>query len=314
MSVRLAIVTVTHDSAAEIGAFIASVRAHPVAGPLEIVVVDSNSSDGTPDRLERDFPDVRVIRAANRGYAAGLNVGIRATTADYVLLCNPDLEILDGSLEDLVLRMGELRDVGVAGVRQLDGKGELIPTIRRRPTGLRMLADALAAERLPLGGGLGERVLDRHLYERDTPCAWVSGSFMLCRRDALEAVGDLDESFFLYSEETDLALRIATAGYRVVHLPEVTVVHREKASTGKDPRLEAQAAWSRLRLARKHLSRIDRGLFRVALALRYAVRAHRPAARRGLAVTLGLAGSPFGPAPRSAEMPPTGTGVVGEAR
>lgn len=289
---RLAIVIVTHNSSGSVGSCLRSLSSGVAGLEVETVVVDSASTDGTPELIERDFPGVRLVRAANRGYAAGLNLGIEETEGPWLLLANPDLELVEGDLADLVDRLEREPEIGLAGVRQLDDADEPIPTMRRRPGALRALADGLGAERLPRLP-LGERELRLERYARETDCDWTSGSFMLCRRAALEAVGGLDESFFLYCEETDLALRLRAAGWRIVHLPGATVVHHEKGSSGDDPRYEAQAAHSRLRLARKHLPAAHGLLYRLALAIGYAARARRPAARHGLAVTLGRAGAPF---------------------
>lgn len=295
---RLAIVIVTHNSARFIAPCLDSLASRAGAIDLETVLVDASSTDGTPDLVERGYPDARVVRVANRGYAAALNVGIEVTSAPFVLLANPDIELVEGELAALVDRLDELEDVGIAGINQVDADGLRIPTIRRSPSPLRTLADALGAERLP-GVPVGERELRAARYGRETECAWTSGSIMLCRREALETVGGLDESFFLYCEETDLALRLAGAGWRTVHLPGATAIHFEKASSGRDPSFEAQAAAARLQFARKHLGRWGRRGLRAALIVRYLLRVRNAGARRGLSVALGLAGAPFGTPERS---------------
>src|SRR4029078_2118354 len=99
-------------------------------------------------------------------------------------------------------------EVGLAGVKQVTGDGELFPTIRLFPTALRAFGDALALERWQgRPRFLGERELDMAVYEREVECDWTSGSFMLARREALLSAGLMDERFFIYSEEPDLCLR-----------------------------------------------------------------------------------------------------------
>jgi GT2 family glycosyltransferase len=161
-------------------------------------------------------------------------------------------------------------DVGLAGVRQVDGEDELAPTMRRFPSVARALAEALPIERVPLVRRvLGERVLDPADYDRITECDWTSGSAMFARTGAIAAIGGFDERFFLFSEETDLCWRIRWDGWRIVHLPDVTIRHHEQGHAA-NPTLWAQSAYARLQFARKNLRRP--GAYRVALALRYGLR------------------------------------------
>ena len=129
----------------------------------------------------------------------------------------------------------------------------MFPTIRRFPNAARSLFEALGSERWPLRASwLGERELDLDVYERDVPCDWTTGSFMLLRRSALQSAGFLDERFFLYCEETDLCLRVIRAGWEVRHLPSLTILHhadKEFANT----RLQAQAAFAKRQYFEKNL-------------------------------------------------------------
>src|SRR5207244_4436829 len=133
------------------------------------------------------------------------NRGLMTCDARYVLFLNVDTEIRAGSLDELVGALDERPHVGLAGVRQLTPDGSVFPTIRRFPNAVRALGEALGSESFPLRSSwLGERELDLARYERETLCDWTSGSFMIVRREALEAAGYMDERFFLYREEPDL--------------------------------------------------------------------------------------------------------------
>jgi GT2 family glycosyltransferase len=255
------------------------------AGDLELdVVVVDNGSDGSAAHVEERFPQARTILCANRGFGAANNEALATADARYVLFLNPDTEFLSGDLEGLVASLDRRPHIGLAGVRQVGGGGELAPSIRRFPSTLNMLAEALAIERVPLlRRFLGERVLAPSAYERETSCDWTSGSFMLARREALADSGGFDERFFLFSEETDLCRRLKDAGWSIAHLPLVTIRHfeSERSST---PRMEAQAAYARLQFARKHFARV--APYRLAMALRYALRARREAGRAALETVL----------------------------
>jgi hypothetical protein len=251
---------------------LSSVYAHAGEIELEAIVVDNASTDGTRELVQSRFPQARVLRSPNLGYAYGNNRGLELTAARYVLLLNPDTEILEGTLAALVALLDASPEVGVAGVRQVDGAGALLPSIRRFPNALRALSEALASERWPLHPAwAGERVLDPAVYARAGDCDWVVGSFLLARRSALSAAGVLDERFFLFSEEPDLCLRVARAGWRVRYLPTMRICHHA-GKGGVRPRMVAQEAFARMQYARKHFSRPHRALYLAALRVRYALR------------------------------------------
>jgi N-acetylglucosaminyl-diphospho-decaprenol L-rhamnosyltransferase len=181
--------------------------------------------------------------------------------ARYTLFLNPDTEVLDGTFAHLIRELDERPEVGLAGVRQVTADGELLPTIRRFPSALRALGEALGSERwgrsLPM---LGERELRMDRYEREIGCDWTSGSFMIARREALESAGFLDERSFIYSEEPDLCLRMKKAGWEIRHLPSMTILHHADKA-GVSPKMAAQDAFSRAHYARKHFTAPHRALY-----------------------------------------------------
>lgn len=278
-TVDLAVVVVSANDARWLEDCLSSVYAHAGAIELETIVVDNASTDGTRELVEDRFPQARVVSSPNLGFAYGNNRGLERTRARYVLLLNPDTEILEGTLAELVALLDETPEVGIAGVRQLDGAGALLPTIRRFPNALRALGEALVSERWPLRPAwAGERVLDPRAYARAGDCDWVVGSFLLARREALLAAGVLDERFFLYSEEPDLCLRVTRAGWRVRYEPQMTIRHYA-GKGGVRPRMVAQEAFARRQYARKHFSRVHRALYLAALRLRYRLRGRTLALR-----------------------------------
>lgn len=271
-------VIVSHNGKEWLDAALGSLYGSAGGLDLDVVVVD-NGSDGSAAYVEERFPAARTITCANRGFGAANNVGVATADARYVLFLNPDTEFLSGSLADLTAVLDRRPSVGLVGVRQLGGRGQLASSIRRFPSTANMLAEALAVERVPmLRRHFGERVLDPAAYGRETPCDWTSGSFMLVRREALQGCGGFDERFFLFSEETDLCWRLRRAGWGIVHLPLVTIRHFESERSAS-PRMEAQSAFARLQFARKHFSRFSP--YRWAMALRYALRAGVPSLRGG---------------------------------
>lgn len=304
----LSVVMVTHNGREMALATLRSARAAAAGLDAQWIVVDSGSTDGTPDAVAAAFPDVHVLRRPNIGFAAANNVGIPAATGRYVLLLNPDIEVVDGTFAELLEAMDERPEVGLASVIQLFPDRRVHPSIRRFPTPMRKLGEALWSHRWPVGRSLQEPVTTAAAYEREGSCDWVVGAFMLARHDALREVGLLDERFFMYSEETDWCLRFREAGWDVRHVPVMSVVHY--GAQRPQAELAAQLSHSKVLYADKHFSRLKREGIRLALMLRHGLRALAllPAAlvRRGarerlsaeglaLRVSSGLRPPPFQP-------------------
>jgi N-acetylglucosaminyl-diphospho-decaprenol L-rhamnosyltransferase len=310
----LAIVVVSTNEAGWLEPCLRTVFEHAGGAALDVVVVDNASTDGTRALVEERFAQARLVACANHGFGHANNRGAVTCDARYVLFLNPDTEIVRGTFGELLALMDARPDVGLAGVKQLTGDGTLWPTMRRFPGPLRALGEALGSSRWPLRPDwAGELELDMDVYERECPCDWTSGSFMLCRREALLSGGLMDERFFIYSEEPDLSLRMKRAGWRTRHLPSMTIVHHA-GKGGVRPRMIAQDAYTRGQYARKHFAPAKRTAYLAAVALRHAIRAlapgrgpanqlRREAARAALATLAGRREPPFGAPPPTALAP-----------
>src|SRR5712691_6473453 len=197
----LAVIIVSTNEAHWLRPCLSTVFAHAGGASLDVVVANNQSTDGTRDLVETEFPQARIVTCENRGFAHANNRGFMASDARYVLFLNPDTEILEGTFGDLVRALDGRPEVGLIGVKQVTTDGALFPTIRRFPNALRALGEALWSEHFPFRASwLGERELDMTLYDSEVECDWTSGSFMLARREALLSAGILDERFFIYSE------------------------------------------------------------------------------------------------------------------
>ncbi len=302
----LGVIIVSFNSERWLGACLTSLYAHRGTAELDVVVVDSGSADGSADLVERDFPQARVVRSTNRGFAHANNRGLEHVDGEFVLFLNPDTEVLEGTIADMLRLLRERPSVGLIGCRQVDRSGELQHSIRRFPTATRHFFEALGSERLPIRAAwLGERELNADAYERETPCDWVSGSFMLARREAVREAGLMDERYFLYCEETDMCLGMKAAGWEVRYLPDMTIFH-DCGNDGHDARLVAQEAYARRQYMFKHFGPVRRRRSTLALACFHGRRAigpspgdpaahmRRAAARGALMTVLGLAPPPFG--------------------
>jgi GT2 family glycosyltransferase len=239
---------------------------------VDVVVVDNDSKDGTRELVESEFPDARVVSCANHGFPHANNRALMTVDARYVLFLNPDTEVVDGTFAELLERMDDNREVGLAGCRQLMPDGELYPTMRRSPNALRLFSEALGAERWPFRASwTGQRELDLDRYVEEFELDWTQGSFMLARREALEAAGWFDERLFLYFDEPDLCLRIRQAGWTVRHLPQMCIVHHAD-KMGWSPRGHAQYAYAYRHYFAKHLGPLHRRAAMLAVSFGYGLR------------------------------------------
>ena len=303
----LAVIIVSFNSAGYLAPCLESVYAHAGDAELDVVVVDNSSADGSPELVEREFPRARVVRNENRGFAHANNRGFETVNAPFVLFLNPDTEIQTGTFGELLRLLAERPKVGLVGCRQLAGDRTVFPTIRRFPSPMRYLLQALGSERFPVRAAwMGEEELDPAAYDREGRCDWVAGSFMLARRQAVLDAGLMDERYFLFAEETDLCAGIEAAGWEVRYVPDMTILHYF-GKNGHNDRLSAQEAYARRQYMFKHDGVVRRRLSTAALALFYArraidslardddhARARRAAARTALRTLLGTAPPPFG--------------------
>src|SRR4051794_25069452 len=172
-----------------LGPCLRSVRARQGAIATDVVVVENDGSGEAGRLIAGESLAARVVTCPNRGFAHGNNQALHTVDARHVLFLNPDTEVRSGTFEQLVAAIDARPRLGAAGGRQVLPDGTLYPTVRRFPTALTALGTALGAERLPPGRlpRLRERELDLRRYDSEFECDWVSGSFLLVRREALEA-------------------------------------------------------------------------------------------------------------------------------
>jgi len=199
----------------------------------EIIVVDNASTDGSPDMVRQRFPAVTLIASdSNLGFARANNAGVALSNGRYILLLNPDAEVIGDALLTMTAYMDSHADVGALGPRLLFPNGQVQSSRRRFPT----LATAFLESTVLQQCFPRNRILQRYYVldrgdDEEQDVDWVIGACLFIRRQAWEQVGPLDESFFMYSEELEWCRRLKTAGWRVVYIPWATVVHHEGQSS-----------------------------------------------------------------------------------
>jgi len=186
---------------------------------FEVIAVDNDSQDGTVEMIAKEFPQAKVIaNNYNAGFAKANNQGIAIAKGRYVLLLNPDMRVLPGTLENMVKWMDSHKDVGLAGCHLIKENGETVPHIRRYPGFCDQLAIVL---KLP---HIFPAILDDYLrkdfdYKKEAEVDSIRGSFFMIRREVIEKLGGLDELYFLWFEEVDYCRQVKNAGWKVMYTP-----------------------------------------------------------------------------------------------
>ncbi len=201
---------------------------------LEIIIVDSASSDNTVQQVKELFPQVILIpMTENIGYTRGNNLAMAQAKGRHIFLLNPDTLVLGNALVKMVQYLDANPDVGIIGPFTLNTDGTTQPTRRRFPTPLLGYFESTWLQ--PFSP---KRLLD-HYYVNDQPSVatidvdWVQGSALMARREVYERIGGLDEGYIMFSEELDWCKRAKLAGWRVVFLCTAQIIHHGGQSTSQ---------------------------------------------------------------------------------
>ncbi len=236
-SPRLSVIIVNHNAGDLLAACVRSVvGAWPGRMGGEVVVVDTASTDGSWEQVMAEYGQVRLVRLeANVGYGAALNQGLSLFPADFVLLLNPDTQVMPGAIDRLLGTLEENPRAALAGPRLAYPDGRPQHSAFKFPNliqvGVDLFPDLLG--RLydsPLNGRYPAAV---YAAGRPFRVDFVLGACMLGRYRALAEVGFFDEAFFMYCEEIDLAFRLRRAGWEILCEPRALVIHHGGATTGK---------------------------------------------------------------------------------
>ena len=229
----LEVVIVSHGAEALLRRCLESLRAHPPAAAMRVTVVDSGSTDGTPDMVEREFAEFHLERRANIGFSAANNLVLRTSRAGAVLLLNPDTEVYDGTLDAGLARLAADPAIGMVGARLVREDGELDHAAKRSfPTPLGALAHFTGIGRGADAGAALSQYRATHLDEDEAgEVDAVNGAFMLCRAAAVARVGLLDEGYWLYMEDLDWCHRFWDAGWKVFYEPAAVALHVKGGSS-----------------------------------------------------------------------------------
>lgn len=232
----LSVLIVNWNTRALLSACLESLRRFPPTCPMEVIVVDNASGDGSAEMVRDAFPEVRLIASdRNLGYAAGNNAAFAAASGDWLLTLNPDTEVFESTLDTACETLARSPKVGVLGARQIGTDGKTQRSIRGFPTLIGFLGASAGLDRLFPNSPLGAYRLPNFDYEREQLAPQPMGTFLLFRREALVAVGDathpFDEQFPIFFNEVDLLFRLKQAGWGCLYAPGVQIRHHGGEST-----------------------------------------------------------------------------------
>lgn len=283
MSEHLIVVTVTYSPGPHLDRFLASLG-HATERSVTVVMADNGSTDGSPEAALAQYPNARLLRTgANLGYGTAVNRAVRdyvmdpANPADagdpeFFVVANPDVVWGPGSIDILLDAARRWPRAGSLGPLIRDPDGSVYPSARHQPSLVRGGMHAVVGPVWKSNPWTAAYRQER-LEPSERPVGWLSGSCLLLRREAFEAIAGFDERYFMYMEDVDLGDRLATAGWQNVYVPSAEVLHDKGHSTGRDParNLAAHHESTYTFLADRHSRRWQaplRWVIRAALAAR----------------------------------------------
>ncbi len=232
----LSIIILNYKTKGLVKQCIRNVRVSTANLAYEIIVVDNGSRDDIENMMKENFPDIKFIQTGkNLGFAAGNNIGIKEAQGKYIMLLNPDVTVLNGSIEKMFNFMENNQEVGLAGPKLINPNGSYQISCRTFQT-----PKLIFYRRTPLGKlPFAKKQLADHLmldfdHQRNQEVDWVMGACMLARKSALDKVGLLDERFFFYVEDMDWCRRFWMDNFKVYYLAEAEMVHLYERASAAD--------------------------------------------------------------------------------
>ena len=232
----LTVVTVTYSSGSHLDRFLSSLTVATDL-PLRVVIADNGSVDGAPEEAVERYPGTELLRTGgNLGYGTAVNRGVAAVAPDqeYVLVANPDVVWGPGSIDALLEAARRWPGAGTLGPLIRDPDGAVYPSARHLPSLVRGGMHAVVGFAWKANPWT-KSYRQEHTEPSERPVGWLSGSCLLLRRKAFDAIGGFDERYFMYMEDVDLGDRLGRAGWLNVYVPGSEILHDKGHSTGREP-------------------------------------------------------------------------------
>lgn len=257
MQSTVRVIIVSWNAKADLRACLASIDGSSAEmSRVEVVVVDNNSSDDSPEMVRTEYPNVQLRETgANLGFSGGNNVALADNHCDYVFLLNSDAMLPKGGLDTLLEWADATPDAGLIGPKVINPDGTLQFSCRRWPTPQAgLFRNVYLGKLFPQNQPAADYLMRDFDHASPLDVDWLSGCAMLMRRACLEQVGPLDDkTFFMYCEDMDWSLRVHEAGWRVVYAPVIDVIHKIGGSSDQvAERMIVEHSRAMVRFWRKH--------------------------------------------------------------
>lgn len=232
----LTVVTVSYSSGTHLDRFLSSLTV-ATDSALQVIIADNGSVDGAPEEAVQRYPGTRLLHTGgNLGYGTAVNRAVATVPADqeYVLVANPDVVWSPGSIDALLEAAGRWPQAGAVGPLIRDPDGAVYPSARHLPSLVRGGMHAVVGF-VWKNNPWTRSYRQEHIEPSERPVGWLSGSCLLLRRRAFDAIGGFDERYFMYMEDVDLGDRLGRAGWLNVYVPGSEILHDKGHSTGRNP-------------------------------------------------------------------------------
>lgn len=237
---------------------------------FNLVVVDNNSHDGSADAIEQAFPDLTLIRSTrNLGFSGGVNLGAKQFHSDYLLLLNPDTVILDGAIDKLLAFAQQKPHNGIwGGITRNNDMSLNTHNAWAKPSTLTLLFSALGLSKTFATSCFFNKA-NYGCWQRDTEYEvdMLQGCFFLTQRHLWEQLGGLDETFFMYGEESDYCLKAINKDYQPIITPNAEIIHHGGASEVNLSGKMIKLMKGKVELVNRHSSIWQKPLHRTLLLL-----------------------------------------------
>ncbi len=272
---NLSVIIVNYNTGHHLGDCLQALFDHTSDEPLEVIIVDNASTDGSIEPVQSAYPQVQLVtNNSNVGFASATNQGISLAHGNFILLLNPDTQIFPDTIKKTLAFLKQTPGAGIVGCRLLDEAREPYSSYRTFPTAWDYLFDSLFLTKLFPGSRLfGRFYLTNKTFTEPTEVDVVQGALFLLKRELIDDIGLLDERFFMYAEERDYCIRAKAAGWKVFFFPGAEAVHIGGASTRHQaPEMFIQQIKSTVLIHRKHGSRGEAQLVKSILFLGVLIR------------------------------------------
>jgi N-acetylglucosaminyl-diphospho-decaprenol L-rhamnosyltransferase len=236
-AVEVSVICVNWNSVSYLRECLASIYEHTTALRFEIIVVDNASPDGGVDVLKMEFPEIALVKSVrNLGFAGACNLGFRHSSGEYILLLNPDTELVGPAINTLLTQMKGLPDAGIVGCKLLNTDLSVqTASVQKFPTLLNQLTNIESLRTRWPGCPLWDISPLFRNSESPVKVEVIPGACMLLRRDIFERAGLLTEDYFMYAEDIDLNYKVKRLGLSSYYVGAAQIVHHGGTSSSRQP-------------------------------------------------------------------------------